>query len=260
MGVRESERPGNPETLAANRAAAIMAPRGLSPPMIPALSPAMSEFVYSPPPDGGLSPLLVTDRLVIVEKPSGLLTVPGRGEDREDCLLNRVRVMFPEALTVHRLDMDTSGLVLYARGAKAQSQLSKLFQERKVKKRYEALVEGLLAREAGEIKEPLIVDWPNRPRQKIDHQEGRPAHTRYLVMARDPGQGLTRVELEPVTGRSHQLRVHMTFLGHPILGDTLYGSPASREKLPRLALHAKLLAFTEPETGRAIRVESLVPF
>ena len=182
--------------------------------------------------------------LIVVDKPPGLLSVPGRGPDKQDCVIHRIQALHPEALIVHRLDMATSGLLLLARGAAMQRALSLDFAERRVDKRYVAVVHGELtgAGEDGgdwaEVDLPLITDWPNRPRQKIDHENGKPSRTRYRVLAREPGR--TRVELEPLTGRTHQLRMHMLALGHPIVGDTLYAHepvPA-----PRLLLHATLLS------------------
>ena len=179
----------------------------------------------------------VDSDLIVVNKPPGLLSVPGRGDDKQDCAIHRIRMQFPEALTVHRLDMATSGLLMFALGPEWQRALSKEFAERRVYKRYIALVNGQLEGEETQwrtIDRPLLADWPNRPRQKIDLANGRPSLTRYRVLARD-GAG-TRVELEPVTGRTHQLRVHMQALGHPIVGDALYG-PDPREG-QRLLLHA----------------------
>ncbi|MCV2358796.1 pseudouridine synthase [Paucibacter sp. TC2R-5] len=180
--------------------------------------------------------LFVNDALLLINKPSGLLSVPGRGEDKQDCAIHRVQRLYPEALIVHRLDMATSGLLLLARGAAMQRALSMAFEGRRVHKRYEALLAGNLPLpDAGEVDLPLITDWPNRPRQKIDHQIGKASLTRYRVLSRCAQQ--TRVELEPVTGRTHQLRVHMLALGHPIIGDTLYRGQAA----PRMYLHARTL-------------------
>lgn len=186
--------------------------------------------------------------------------MPGRGAGKEDCLSSRVQAEFPDALIVHRLDMGTSGIVVMGRGARAQRALSILFQERKVKKRYQALIDGQWSAAAtGEIDLPICVDWVNRPRQKVDHVMGRPSLTRYRVL--DTGAAdVARIELEPVTGRSHQLRVHMEAMGHPILGDDFYGTPASCARAPRLMLHACLIEFEHPETGAPLRVECPPPF
>ncbi|WP_343628804.1 RluA family pseudouridine synthase [Roseateles sp.] len=176
---------------------------------------------------------------VVIDKPPGLLSVPGRGPDKQDCAWARVQARFADALIVHRLDQGTSGLIVYARGEAMQRALSEAFAARLVDKRYEAVVHGLIARDAFEIDLPLIVDWPNRPRQMIDHERGKPSLTRVRVLARDAASHTTRVELEPVTGRSHQLRVHLLAIGHPILGDALYAPPEVLAQAPRLLLHAR---------------------
>lgn len=179
------------------------------------------------------------DHRVVVDKPSGLLSVPGRGEDKQDCAWARVAARWPDALIVHRLDQSTSGLIVFARGEAMQRALSEAFAARLVDKRYEAVVHGLVARDAFEIDLPLIVDWPNRPRQMVDAERGKPSLTRVRVLHRDLAAGTTRVELEPVTGRSHQLRVHLLAAGHPILGDALYAPPEVLARAPRLLLHAR---------------------
>jgi tRNA pseudouridine32 synthase/23S rRNA pseudouridine746 synthase len=164
-------------------------------------------------------------------------------------------------MTVHRLDMATSGIVVMARGRKPQRDLSILFQDRKVRKRYQALVDGKWASaDEGEIDLPITADWPNRPKQKIDPASGKPSLTRYRVMSRDTSMDVSRIELSPVTGRTHQLRVHMEATGHPILGDELYGTARSRGKSGRLMLHASFIEFADPETGRLISVVSDPPF
>lgn len=196
------------------------------------------------------------DHVLIVEKPAGLLSVPGRSPELRDCLIARVQVEFPDALTVHRLDQVTSGLVVIARGAAMQRALSMQFERRQVTKAYEALVEGCVEDGAGEIDLPLICDWPNRPRQKVDREAGRPSLTRWRVLARDPVAARTRVALEPVTGRSHQLRVHLASIGHPIVGDAFYGAaPAAR-----VCLHAARLGFAHPATGIGQAWVSPAPF
>jgi len=175
--------------------------------------------------------------VIVVNKPSGLLSVPGRGPDKQDCAVHRLQLDHPEALIVHRLDMATSGLLLLARGPAMQRTLSQDFAERRVHKRYIAKVAGRLDTEGwAEVDLPLLTDWPNRPRQKVDHEAGKPSLTRYRVL--DQGPDWTRVELEPVTGRTHQLRVHMLALGHPIIGDALY----TQTDAPRLLLHANSLS------------------
>lgn len=208
-----------------------------------------------------LEPIYVDAALLVLDKPSGLLAVPGRGPDKQDCLAARAQTVYPDALVVHRLDMDTSGLMVMARGADAQRALSAAFAARAVKKRYLAVVAGRLeapSQEWGSVDLPLVCDWPNRPRQRVDRVHGKPSLTRWRVLGHDADS--TRVELEPVTGRSHQLRVHMCELGHPILGDPLYASPAQRTQAPRLLLHACALAFTHPATGEALAFERPAPF
>lgn len=200
--------------------------------------------------------LYADDSLVVVDKPAGLLSVPGRGADKQDCAVARVQAAWPDALTVHRLDMATSGLLLLARGATVQRRLSEAFAQRQVGKRYVAIVDGLMAGDAGEIDAPLIADWPQRPRQRIDHEHGKPSLTRWRVLSRDGGARRTRLELEPVTGRSHQLRVHLASLGHAIVGDSLYGGSAA----PRLLLHASELAFAHPQTAQPQRHRCAAPF
>lgn len=198
----------------------------------------------------------VDAHLLVAEKPAGLLSVPGRLPENQDCVIARLQQVYPDALTVHRLDQVTSGLMLYARGKPMQAALSGLFERRQVDKRYEALLEGMLAEDAGEVALPLICDWPNRPRQIVDFALGKPALTRWRVLERDAVAGRTRVALEPVTGRSHQLRVHMASLGHPIVGDVFYGAAPAE----RVALHACELAFVHPESGQPMRLLSPAPF
>lgn len=196
------------------------------------------------PPFGDIECIYIDDSLLVVNKPSGLLAVPGRGADKQDCLASRLQKDFPDALIVHRLDMATSGLMVLARGAEMQRRLSQMFRERAMKKRYVAVVSGKLEPETGEVNLPIAADWPNRPLHKIDLANGKPSLTRYRVL--NYVNDSTRVELEPVTGRTHQLRVHMAAIGHPILGDALYGNTASA---PRLLLHASRLEFSHPSTG-----------
>ncbi|MGN6424484.1 MAG: pseudouridine synthase [Asticcacaulis sp.] len=192
--------------------------------------------------------------LLIADKPAGLLSVPGRGEANQDCLITRLQADYPDALTVHRLDMATSGVMAFGRGPEAQRALSMAFAERRVAKTYIAVVAGHVAEAAGAVDLPLICDWPNRPRQKVDHAVGKPALTRYRVLAR--GEGVTRIALEPVTGRSHQLRVHMAALGHPILGDPFYAPPEVQAMSARLLLHAAALSLPHPHSGETLRFES----
>jgi tRNA pseudouridine32 synthase / 23S rRNA pseudouridine746 synthase len=176
------------------------------------------------------------DRLVVVDKPAGLLSVPGRTEP--DCASARVQALYPDALVVHRLDQATSGLLLFARGVAAQRELSAEFAERRVGKAYVAIVAGHLQGE-GLIDLPLAADWPNRPRQQVDLARGKPSQTRWRALAHEGPH--TRVALEPLTGRTHQLRVHLAHIGHAILGDTLYAAPDVAAATPRLLLHASEL-------------------
>jgi tRNA pseudouridine32 synthase/23S rRNA pseudouridine746 synthase len=213
---------------------------------------------YRPPPDLGLHLLYEDPHVLAVDKPPGLLSVPGRGERMADCLISRVQRRHPEALVVHRLDMDTSGIVLMGRGPEAQRELSHLFMSRQVDKRYEALVHGVLLADHGEIDLPLITDWPRRPRQKVDAQIGKPSLTRFRVIERL--DRTTRVALEPVTGRSHQLRVHLMALGHPVVGDDLYGPDGDRAAAGRLMLHACHITLPHPESGVSLSVSCPTPF
>ena len=207
-------------------------------------------------------PLLVhaDDALIAADKPADLLSVPGRGPENADCLSTRLQAVYPDALIVHRLDMATSGLIVFGRGSAAQRTLSIAFAERRVAKTYVAIVDGLMPEDAGEIDLPLIADWPNRPRQMVDTQRGKPSRTRWRVLDRDPERGRTRVGLEPVTGRSHQLRVHLQAIGHPILGDTLYAPPGIATASPRLLLHASRLQLAHPVHGHALDLLSAPPF
>ena len=189
-----------------------------------------------------------------------MLSVRGRGEDKQDCVATRVQCAFPDALVVHRLDMATSGLLLMARGAAMQRRMSMAFMARQVEKRYVAVVAGLVEDDEGAIDLPLAADWPNRPKQVVDPANGKPSRTHWRVLARDPGADCTRVELEPVTGRSHQLRVHMMSIGHAILGDGLYAPGVVQARAPRLMLHASRLAFTHPATAEAVELTSTPPF
>jgi tRNA pseudouridine32 synthase/23S rRNA pseudouridine746 synthase len=215
---------------------------------------------YFPPPDTGLDVRHIDADLLIVNKPSGLLSVPGRGPGMDDNLANRVQARFPEALTVHRLDMDTSGLLVMARNAEVHRALGRLFELRQVEKEYIAVVAGRVADSERSIALPLIADWPNRPRQMVDFVQGKPALTHLEVLSYDAGSDTTRVRLNPETGRSHQLRVHLQSIGHPILGDDLYAPPEILVRSPRLLLHAAMLAFSHPVSGEWLVVTSDPPF
>lgn len=197
----------------------------------------------------------VDDALLVLEKPAGLLSVPGLGPDKQDCLSARVQRRFADALVVHRLDMATSGLMLMARGKAAQTALGRAFAARQVGKTYQALVHGRLAPHPlgwGRIDLPIALDWPNRPRRVVAMHGGKASQTRWRVLA-DAGADCTRLELEPVTGRSHQLRVHLMAIGHAIVGDSLYGDPDSGPAAPRLMLHATRIAFRHPLRDEALQ-------
>ncbi|OZA29849.1 MAG: RNA pseudouridine synthase [Hydrogenophilales bacterium 17-61-9] len=207
--------------------------------------------------------LYVDDTMLVVDKPGGLLAVPGRGADKQDCLSARVQARYPDALIVHRLDMSTSGLMVMARGATMQRALSMAFAAREVSKRYIAVVAGrpdAPAESWGAIDLPIMLDWPNRPLRIIDHTFGKPSLTRWRVLEHDENGLCTRVELEPVTGRSHQLRLHLRELGYPILGDALYAPPAIQAMASRLMLHAESLAFVHPATGKELAFGCPPPF
>jgi tRNA pseudouridine32 synthase/23S rRNA pseudouridine746 synthase len=210
----------------------------------------------------GLNWIHVDDDLIVVDKPAGLLAVPGLVS--ADNLWARVVACHADALVVHRLDMATSGLLLFARGPAMQRALSTAFAQRAVSKRYVAVVDGLMATDAGTIALPLAADWPQRPRQKVDLALGKPSQTNWRVLSRDAARATTRLELEPVTGRTHQLRVHLAAIGHAIVGDALYATAAVRDAAPRLLLHASALRLAALHCGASIRngseFESTPPF
>ena len=209
---------------------------------------------YIPPDNNGIQLIYADEYLLAVNKPAGLLSVPGRGTDKQDCLISRVHEVFTGALIVHRLDMATSGLLVLARGHDMQRRLSELFRERLVAKSYVAIASGKMDSEFGEINMPIAADWQNRPRRRIDEKLGKPSLTRYRVLLRENDN--TRMVLEPVTGRTHQLRVHLLAIGHPIVGDALYGG----QPFERLMLHAHGLGFVHPVTGSQMRLISEPPF
>lgn len=207
--------------------------------------------------------VFVDESLLVLDKPAGLLSVPGRGEDKQDCLSHRAQQHYPDALVVHRLDMSTSGLLVMARGLAVQRKLNDAFAERLIHKRYEAIVNGVIEATDGawqRIDLPILLDWPNRPRRIIDAQQGKPSCTRWQLLATDPLHNTSRVALEPVTGRSHQLRVHLQAIGHAILGDMLYASPQVAELSGRLLLHACMLELTHPVHQQTIQFVSPAPF
>ncbi|WP_084860890.1 RluA family pseudouridine synthase [Salibaculum halophilum] len=209
------------------------------------------------PPDTPLAIVHDDHEILLVDKPAGLLSVPGKGPHLADCLLARVMEAFPQALLVHRLDRDTSGLMVFALTPHAQRHLGQQFEKRRVKKTYIARVAGRLTPRTGTVDLPLIVDWPNRPRQMVDHVTGKPAVTDWRVMRASESE--SRVRLMPRTGRSHQLRVHMQALGHPILGDPFYAEGAARAH-PRLMLHSEALQLRHPDGGRGVRFRATCPF
>jgi tRNA pseudouridine32 synthase/23S rRNA pseudouridine746 synthase len=209
------------------------------------------------------------EHLLVLNKPTGLLSVPGRGEDKQDCLIARAQQTWPDALTVHRLDMATSGLVVVARGPAVQRKLSQAFAQREVHKMYEALVDGQPPIDNTQVTDseawqdihlPLLIDWPNRPRSKVDWEHGKPSHTQWRCKSGPAMAGATRVELQPITGRTHQLRLHMMAMGHAILGDALYATPEVCARAPRLYLHARQLQFKHPMTEEWLSFQSAVPF
>ena len=216
----------------------------------------MIEFTYDPP----MGPLVIAyqdDQIIVVDKPSGLLSVPGKTVGRRDCVELRLRAMHPESLLVHRLDCDTSGVMIFARSKAAQGFLGQEFEKRRSEKTYIARLWGRLMPEAGRVDLPLGTDWPNRPRQMVDHENGRAAQTDWQVLGYD--SQTTRVALYPLTGRSHQLRVHMLELGHPILGDPIYATGPALD-YPRLMLHAQSLSLHHPITQDRATFTATCPF
>ncbi len=215
----------------------------------------MIEFDYDPP----IGPMVYVHQdasVLVLDKPAGLLSVPGKLNGRRDCLQTRLWRAHPDSLLVHRLDCDTSGVIIFARNKAAQGFLGQEFEQRRAQKTYIARVAGVIAADSGHIDLPLAADWPNRPRQKVDLVQGRAAQTDWQVIGR--GLGETRLRLSPLTGRSHQLRVHMLALGHPILGDPIY-SDNSRAH-PRLMLHAESLSLHHPATGARVAFHATCPF
>jgi tRNA pseudouridine32 synthase/23S rRNA pseudouridine746 synthase len=209
------------------------------------------------PPQEPLNFLHDDHEVLLVDKPSGLLSVPGKGPHLADCLIARVQAVYPMALLVHRLDRDTSGVMIFALTPHAQRHLGLQFEKRQTKKTYVARVAGRIAEKTGTVDLPLIVDWPNRPLQMVDHENGKQAVTDWRVVRASDAE--TRVRLMPRTGRSHQLRVHMLALGHPILGDPFYAKGAAAD-YPRLMLHSETLQFRHPDGGQGMRITAKCPF
>jgi tRNA pseudouridine32 synthase / 23S rRNA pseudouridine746 synthase len=223
------------------------------------MPPLPATFDYRPPP--GLDIVYEDGRLIVCNKPSGLLTVPGKDASLADCLEARVQARYPERLAtkvVHRLDKDTSGLIVLAFDKAALASLGGQFEHRQIEKYYVARVWGDVAGETGLIDLPLATDWENKPRQRIDYERGRAAQTRWEVLVRE-GE-VTRLKLTPLTGRTHQLRVHMVALGHPILGDSFYAEGEALAAADRLQLHAEMLQFAHPDDGRILSFVSPAPF
>lgn len=209
------------------------------------------------PPDVPLDILHDDHEVLVVAKPEGLLSVPGKGAHLADCLIARVQAVFPQALLVHRLDRDTSGVMVFALTRHAQRHLGLQFEKRQVKKTYVARVWGRVAEKSGTIDLPLIVDWPNRPRQMVDLENGKPAVTDWRVLRACDAE--SRLRLFPQTGRSHQLRVHCLAMGHPILGDPFYSTGPARD-FPRLMLHSESLRFRHPDGGKGMNFRAKTPF
>ncbi|MHA6344456.1 RluA family pseudouridine synthase [Roseivivax sp. CAU 1761] len=209
------------------------------------------------PPKGDIQVLHADHEILVVDKPAGLLSVPGKGPELADCLISRLTEAFPQVLLVHRLDRDTSGVMVFALTPHAQRHLGLQFEKRQTKKSYVARVRGRVLEKSGEIDAPLIVDWPNRPRQKVDREAGRPALTRWRLAR--AGDRESRLRLFPETGRSHQLRVHLLEIGHPILGDPLY-APETLGEVDRMMLHAEELRLRHPDGGAGVRFRAKPPF
>jgi tRNA pseudouridine32 synthase/23S rRNA pseudouridine746 synthase len=214
----------------------------------------MALLHYSPPTDPYLTFLYRDEDILVLDKPAELLTVPGKAIEHRDSLQIRVQRVYPTASIVHRLDMATSGIIIMALNKPAHVHISRQFENRQTSKTYFARVYGHVENESGEIDLPLICDWPNRPKQMVDHERGKPSQTHWQVIKRDKHS--TLMELSPITGRSHQLRVHMLALGHPILGDRLYANQEAKALSPRLCLHAQMHEFTHPVSGETLRFES----
>mgnify|MGYP000288630529 CR=1 FL=1 len=219
---------------------------------------ANPDFIYRPPMFPYLEVIHQDDDIVVLNKPSGLLTVPGRLPEHQDCLQHRVQRVLPTATIVHRLDMATSGILLMALNKTAHVDISRQFEKRETQKSYVARIYGTLKEKQGEVDVPLICDWPNRPKQKVDYQHGKKSLTQYRVL--NSNGEVTTVELTPITGRSHQLRVHMLHLGHPILGDRLYAHDQALALSDRLQLHARYLTITHPSSKQTMNFMAPCPF
>ena len=232
--------------------------RGVQGPLAKSGNTPPPELVYSPPPDNGLDIVYSDEDILVLSKPAGLLSVPGNRPELEDCLESRVMVRFPSATTVHRLDRATSGVSIMALNLPAHRHLGLQFEKRLTEKIYIAIVDGHLEPENGTIKLPLRTDWYNRPKQMVDPCLGREAITNWRVI--EKGQSISRVQLNPETGRSHQLRVHMQSLGHPIIGDEFYAPENIIAMSERLMLHAESIEISHPGTGEKMRFRDPCPF
>ena len=211
---------------------------------------------YTPPKDP-LSVLYEDGSIIVVDKPAGLLSVPGRGPHLADYLISRIAEAYPNVLLVHRLDRDTSGVMVFALNRDAQKALGQQFERKQTQKTYVARVAGQLEPDSGTVDLPLIVDWPNRPKHMVCHETGKPAQTDWRVVDRSVGE--TRVILTPKTGRTHQLRLHMMALGHSILGDPFYASGADAD-YDRMMLHSETLSLTHPDTGETVNFHAAASF
>lgn len=200
------------------------------------------------------------DFLLVVNKPEFLLTVPGRAPENKDCVITRLQENFPDAVIIHRLDLDTSGLLIVPIKREAMSHIARQFQERKVSKRYEAIVWGKVEEKSGSIELPIKADWENRPKQIIDFENGKKALTHYHLLGFDEDTQQSRLSLNPITGRSHQLRIHCKEIGHPIIGCDMYAHEEALAASPRLLLHACEISFTHPITKKTLHISSLAPF
>lgn len=220
----------------------------------------MSDFYIVPLCTETIGVLYRDEHLLLIEKPQPLLSIPGRNPLNADCVITRIREDYPSASVVHRLDMDTSGIMIVPLDKATHSHIGQQFERREVAKQYQAVVFGVMLEDTGEIDMPIAADWPNRPRQKICEEKGRASLTRYEVLERDPANNRSRVLLLPETGRSHQLRIHLREIGHPILGCDLYAHPEALAMSPRLLLHASYIGFTHPITGVWLEQHSQAPF
>jgi tRNA pseudouridine32 synthase/23S rRNA pseudouridine746 synthase len=222
------------------------------------LNPVPTEFKYDPPTDPWIGVVHEEADFVVVDKPSGLLSVPGKDPALSDSLQRRAEARWPKAGMIHRLDKDTSGVMVIALNKRAHGRIAMQFEKRTAEKSYVARVWGSLEADEGTVDLPIGVDWEHKPRQKIDFERGREARTRWQVLARE--DGVTRVRLHPLTGRTHQLRLHMMTIGHPVLGDPFYATGEALATAGRLQLHAEELSFDHPTTGEPVRFVVPAPF